>query len=165
MFASYRNAGFTLVELMVTLAVAAIILTLAVPSFQGLIEKSQLTTEANGLASAMQVARSEAVKRGENVSLTANGASFAAGFCVHSGANCTDTGANPTQIRQFDALASVVSSSVTAITFTNMGELSPGTPVNVIVSPASCSSGKEDGRRRVFVGVGGQVRVTSEDCP
>src|SRR5690554_1851863 len=103
MSVSYRDAGFTIIELMVTLVVAAVILMIAVPSFQGLIERSRLTTEANTFGSALQLARSEAVKRGENISLTAGGASFAAGFCVHSGANCTTTAtppATPTQIRQ-----------------------------------------------------------------
>lgn len=168
MSVSYRDAGFTIIELLVTLAVAAIILTIAVPSFQGLIERSRLTTEANTLGSALQLARSEAVKRGEDVSLAAGGTTFSDGFCVHSdssGTSCTDSATNSTLIREFESLESVATSGVTEITFTNMGELNSGAPVSVVISPASCPSGKKDGRRRVSVGVGGQVRVSSEDCP
>ena len=159
-----KSSGFTLIELMVTIAVLAIVLTIAVPSFQGVIRSNQLTTEANTLASALQLARSEAVKRGVDVSLSANGSTFASGFCVHSGANCTSTGASPTQIRQYGTFKSNAS-SVTRITFNSMGELDNSAAVNVVISPSACKSGEVNGRRRVSVGLGGHVNVSSEDCP
>ncbi len=162
---SYRYAGFTLIELMITLAVLAIALAIAIPSFQGVIRNSQLTTEANTLASALQVARSEAVKRAEDVSLSASGASFSAGFCVHSGTTCTTTGTTPTRVRQYDTLESNATSSVTRIIFNSMGELANSAAVNVIVSPVGCVSGEVDGVRRVLVGLGGHVNVSTEDCP
>lgn len=171
MSVSYRYAGFTLIELLITLAVLGIALAFAIPSFQGVIRSNQLTTEANTLGSALQVARSEAVKRGEDVSLSAGGATFAAGFCVHSGATCTTTATAgtpptpPTRIRQYDALDSTATSGVTRIIFNNMGELGNGAAVSVIISPASCASGEVNGRRRVSVGLGGHVTVSSEDCP
>lgn len=55
--------GFTLVELMVTLAIAAIILTLGVPSFRDLIQNNRITTQSNILVGFLQNARLEAVKR------------------------------------------------------------------------------------------------------
>ena len=64
-----RNSGFTLLELMVTLAVAAILATIAIPSFWNLIQSNRATTEANELVSALHLARSEAIKRGTRVSL------------------------------------------------------------------------------------------------
>jgi len=63
------SRGFTLVELMVTLAVLAILATLAIPSFQEVIRSSRLSTAANDLSSAMALARSEAVRRGARVTL------------------------------------------------------------------------------------------------
>lgn len=55
--------GFTLLELMVTLAVLGIFLGIAVPSFQSSLTNSRLTTAANDLVGALQAARSEAIKR------------------------------------------------------------------------------------------------------
>ncbi|MFK7795146.1 MAG: GspH/FimT family pseudopilin [Gammaproteobacteria bacterium] len=64
----YLN-GFTIVELMLSLAVAAVILTIGVPSFQGLIERNQLTSGINQIISSMSLARSEAIKRNQRVSI------------------------------------------------------------------------------------------------
>jgi prepilin-type N-terminal cleavage/methylation domain len=61
--------GFTLVELLVTVAVLAVVLALAVPSFQGVINRNRVTTAANELASALQLARVEAVRRNRAVVL------------------------------------------------------------------------------------------------
>lgn len=57
-----RQPGFTLVELMVTIAIAAILLMLAVPSFQRLILSNRLTTAANALVDAVNTARLDAIK-------------------------------------------------------------------------------------------------------
>lgn len=73
-----KGAGFTLVELMVTLAVAAILLTVGVPSFRQLIISNRLTAAANDMVVAINVARSEAIKHNAAVNLNADGSvSFA----------------------------------------------------------------------------------------
>lgn len=61
--------GFTLVELMVTVAVLAILTTLAIPSFTTLINSNQLVSQANELVAVMQGARSEAIRRNTRVYL------------------------------------------------------------------------------------------------
>jgi type IV fimbrial biogenesis protein FimT len=63
------NQGFTLVELMVTLAVAAIILAIAAPSFSQMIRENRLITTANNLVGNIQLARSEAIRRGVQVTM------------------------------------------------------------------------------------------------
>jgi type IV fimbrial biogenesis protein FimT len=60
---SRRNHGFTLIELMITLTVAAIIVGLAIPSMRDFIRNNRLSGAANDLLHAMQVARTEAIKR------------------------------------------------------------------------------------------------------
>jgi type IV fimbrial biogenesis protein FimT len=59
--------GFTLVELLVTIAIAAIVVTLAVPGMAAMVRNAQLSGNANQLVTALHLARSEAVKRGQRV--------------------------------------------------------------------------------------------------
>lgn len=67
------RSGFTLVELLVTLAVAAILLTVAVPSFRTFVQNAQLASTADGFLGAIQRARSEAITRGDPVILCRTG--------------------------------------------------------------------------------------------
>lgn len=63
------HGGFTLIELMVTLAVAAILLSTAAPSFVMLIANNRAASAANDVLASLHFARSEAVKRAADVSL------------------------------------------------------------------------------------------------
>lgn len=64
-----RSCGFTLTELMVTLAIAAILISFAAPSFSGIMKDSQLTVSLNDFISALNLARSDAIRRGDRVTL------------------------------------------------------------------------------------------------
>ena len=74
-----RAAGFSAVELMVTVAIIAILLALAVPSFTNATLSSQLAATANRLTGSATMARSEAIKRNANVTvcMSSNGTSCA----------------------------------------------------------------------------------------
>ncbi len=67
MQAAQQNSGFTLVELMVTIAVLAILVAIGIPSFQSTLDKRRLTGAAEQLYADLQYARSEAIKRNANV--------------------------------------------------------------------------------------------------
>jgi type IV fimbrial biogenesis protein FimT len=56
--------GFTLIELLVTIAVAVILLLIGVPSFQQIIANNRMAADVNSLVTALNLARSEAIKRG-----------------------------------------------------------------------------------------------------
>ena len=61
--------GFTLVELLVVLAVMGILLTIAIPGYAFLMNTNRLAAVTNDLVSAIQLARSEAIKRGMRVTV------------------------------------------------------------------------------------------------
>lgn len=61
--------GFTLIELMVTMAVAAILLTQAVPSFRAMIANNRITSQVNELVTSINYGRSEAAKLNQSVVL------------------------------------------------------------------------------------------------
>jgi type IV fimbrial biogenesis protein FimT len=64
-----RSAGFTLLELMIALAILGIVIGIAVPAFTGIIRQNRLASQTNELLGASALARSEAVKRGSVVTL------------------------------------------------------------------------------------------------
>ncbi|QNK02240.1 GspH/FimT family pseudopilin [Dyella telluris] len=67
--------GFTLVELVVTLAVAAVLIAVAVPSFRHITISNRLTTSVNEVVNAVQIARMEAIKRNARTQLCSNSSS------------------------------------------------------------------------------------------
>ena len=64
-----NRKGFTLIEMMITLVIAAILMTVAVPSFINFISSNRLVTDTNNLISFTHLAKAEAIKRNAPVSI------------------------------------------------------------------------------------------------
>lgn len=75
-----KQTGFTLIELMVTIAVLAILLSIAIPSFQNMVLNNRIAAQANQVITALNYARSEAVKRAAPATVcSTNGGAACAG--------------------------------------------------------------------------------------
>lgn len=166
-----RSRGFTLIELMITLALAAIILTLAVPGFQDIIRNNRAATQANELVTALGLARSEAVKRGARVSLcpSTNQATCTGGMDWSNGwIVFLDTAAN-------DGAAPVVSGDPIRAWGPLVGNSQLNGPANVRFRPlgdvinaaafqhriTGCGAGEG---RNIAVNQAGRALVTRVDC-
>lgn len=64
-----RSSGLTLTELVATLGIAAILASLAAPAFSAMLKDNRLTVALNDFVAALNLARSEAIKRGARVTL------------------------------------------------------------------------------------------------
>jgi len=82
-----NGRGFTLVELLVVLAVGAILLTIAIPGYAFLANTSRLAAVTNDFVTALQLARSEAIKRGTRVTVCKSSTPMAASPACHPTAN------------------------------------------------------------------------------
>ncbi len=122
-----RQAGFTLVELLVALAVAAILLAVGVPSFRSTIASNRLTSTTNDLVGTLAQARSEAIKRGTRVTV-----------CMSAdGEKCAQTG---TWAQGWISFVDVTRSSGAAASVDNPDPSNPVEPVLTVTQRAPSST-------------------------
>jgi type IV fimbrial biogenesis protein FimT len=118
--------GFTLIEMLITLAVGSILLALAVPAFRTFLQNDRLMTGSSALSMALYAARAEAIKEDTSVQIcaSANGTSC-------SGANTWETGwivlstaagATPVQVAGAQPTGTTVrAGAVNTVTFSSTG--------------------------------------------
>ncbi len=133
MLALKRTQGYTLQELLVTLAIVAIIAAFATPSFQNMIANQNVRAATGDLISALNFARSEAVKRNRVVTVSP-GASWAAGWAITF---VDENGATQT-LRQHDGFDGVTAAGNTAISFRADGRRNSAN-VNIEITPPTTS--------------------------
>jgi type IV fimbrial biogenesis protein FimT len=88
-----KTGGFTLIELMVVIAIAAILTSLAAPSFTRLIQSTSLSSDVNTFLADMRFARNEAVRRGTLIVMcSSQNPEATTPTCATSGASEWNTG-------------------------------------------------------------------------
>ncbi|MBG6075502.1 GspH/FimT family pseudopilin [Polaromonas sp. CG_9.11] len=108
------NLGFTLIELMVTLAIGVILTMVAIPSMTTYKRNAELTSATNTLLSAINAARGEAMKRGMNAMvLPVDGTNWSSGWVVF-----VDTDRSQTYSNNIDSTILAQGSPASYITVT-----------------------------------------------
>lgn len=180
-----KVSGFTLIELLITIAIAAILLAAAVPALRGMLEQLRVSGHANAFIEAVGQARSEALRRGENVRVSAipvsgSADSFANGWCVHLGPDCADGTDQALVLGRQQALhgTSVQTDAAAAfLEFDRFGmkvapdSVAGAAAVRIALFPqrfASCVAALAHGRRLEVLG-SGRIAVirpqTAAECP
>ena len=151
--------GFTLIELMVTLAVAAILLAVGVPGLRNILLSNRLATTANDVVVALNLARSEAIKRNTRVDFNA------------VGSVSVTVGATPTTIAGAIALPPGISlGSVQALQATPTGFLQTAGATggySGLAADVGTSGLSSDNHRCIYLatGVATSTCVVSGACP
>ncbi len=167
-----NHTGFTLVELMVVLAIAAILATVAVPSFRSMIQNNRLATQANELAGTMNFARSEAIKRGRRVTVCVStdqatctgGMAWAGGWIAFADPDNSATftvGDTLLRVRGTLQGGSNLGGTATAVQYLPNGLLNLGTGAYTLTT--SGCTGNE--KRIINVTATGRLGVTRAACP
>lgn len=162
-----RQGGFTAIELMVTLAVVAILATLAAPAFQNLIAAQRIKSVASALNESLWVARSEALKRNANVSFnfTNSGDGTVVGdWTITQSSDGTGTAilqqaGSPAVMATTRKAASTTGGNLLFV-FNSSGRLTSGGQSSIKLSNPSASV-----NRWVCISASGKAATQSTQCP
>jgi len=120
-----KKSGFTLVEMLITISIAAILLAIGIPSFKSTMNSSNMVSNANAMIGAFNYARTEAIKRGNSVNVVQAGADWTEGIIVWANTDEINAMSDDEVLRIWPAFddATTVSSTESTFTFGATGEV------------------------------------------
>ncbi len=179
-----RESGFTLIELVVTMAVLAIVVSIAAPSFTNMINNNRSSGLGGELTAAIHFARSEAIKRATHVAICPSndgtscltGSDWAKGWLIFVDTSASDTltpmlGTVLNHWNKIDAKANVTLkdgiSAVGYLKFNPRGMLarSSASDTGQRVFDAYITGCKGNVRQQIKVGLAGTLNTSKIDCP
>jgi type IV fimbrial biogenesis protein FimT len=107
-----KPLGFTVIELMITVAVLVILIGLAVPSFRDLMDKSRLRGATDGVVNLLNFSRINAVKLGKQVNVSVNASNWCAGAVDADSAGANTPGNPIPVVSACDCTATTVACTV-----------------------------------------------------
>ena len=149
--------GYTLVELMITIAIAVILTMLAIPNMGSMLHGQQVKSASRDLVSTVEFARSEAIKRNSLVNVSAQAAGWSAGWAVAPGTAAA--------IRNESALSGITiteANSNTQFQFGGNGRMQQ--PLNLSFTIKSTVTGTNLQPLCVKVGATGRTQITTGAC-
>lgn len=169
------QAGLTILELMVTVAILAILTALAVPTFREYTRNSNASAAQNDLVTALNYARSESLRRGTRVTVCASADGESCGdaddwisgwivFTDASGAAGTVNAPDDVVLQRWQAVQGALEFEANEpyVQYHPTGRVSPETVKTFKISWPDCSGNKV---RKVSLNVVGLLTSTKEACP
>lgn len=169
-FSKSGHAGFSLVELLVGIAIMAILLGLAMPAFKTWLQNTQIRNAAESIQNGLQRARAEAVGRNTDVEFVLGASSSWAVRVVGSGevveSRSGNEGSKDVTLTALDA----DSAAATTVTFNNLGGVKANNadttkPFTRVDLDSPVLAAAESQELRVTIGFGGNVRMCDPNAP
>lgn len=154
--------GVTLIELSITIVIAAILIALAVPSFKIMLANAQIRTAAQALHDGLQLARVEAIRRNERVIFT-KGTQSAWTVSIESDASTVQT--RPYTEGSTAATVSVTPNGAIKVTFNSLGRVVANTDASNSISqldidvPITVIPAADSHELRITITTGGAIRL------
>lgn len=164
--------GFTLIELMITLVVLAIVVVAALPNLRDLLQRNRLVAQSNEMVAALSYARTEAIRAGRLAGVCSSSDGAACGGTWQDGWIVwvdTDRSGGLNDAAEILRVAVPggdveITGSAAVISFDSRGLAQAGGGSAFAMQPSDCEAGEAGKARSLVVNAVGQARVGQEAC-